>query len=92
MEKAVVLREVVPGKQNRIAVVDRDVAHAFALQEWIACEKAGKIACYTITAGRAGGAEAAPDRGADGARAEAAASPRRRRRSRSSTASSPSAR
>ncbi|WP_241380190.1 hypothetical protein, partial [Escherichia coli] len=53
-EKAVVLREVVPGRQNRIAVVDRDVAHAFALQEWIACEKAGKIACYTITAvGRA---------------------------------------
>lgn len=54
MEKAVVLREVVPGKQNRIAVVDRDVAHAFALQEWITCEKAGKIACYAITAvGRA---------------------------------------
>jgi uncharacterized protein DUF6456 len=54
MEKAVVLREVVPGRQNRIAVVDRDVAHAFALQEWIGCEKAGKIACYTITAvGRA---------------------------------------
>jgi hypothetical protein len=54
MEKAVVLREVVPGRQNRIAVVDRDVAHAFALREWIGCEKAGKIACYTITAvGRA---------------------------------------
>ena len=54
MEKAVVLREVVPGRQNRIAVVDRDVAHAFALQEWIGCDKAGKIACYTITAvGRA---------------------------------------
>ncbi len=54
MEKAVVLREVVPGRQNRIAVVDRDVAHAFALQEWIACAKAGKIACYSITAvGRA---------------------------------------
>lgn len=49
MEKAVVLREVVPGKQNRIAVVDRDVAHAFALKEWIGCEKAGKIACYAIT-------------------------------------------
>jgi hypothetical protein len=49
MEKAVVLREVVPGKQNRIAVVERDVAHAFALQEWIACERAGKIAIYTIT-------------------------------------------
>lgn len=54
MERAVVLREVVPGRQNRIAVVDRDVAHAFALQEWISCEKAGKIACYIITAvGRA---------------------------------------
>jgi Domain of unknown function (DUF6456) len=49
MEKAVVLREVVPGKQNRIAVVDRDVAHAFALQEWIGCERAGKIAVYGIT-------------------------------------------
>jgi hypothetical protein len=49
MEKAVVLREVVPGRQNRIAVVDRDVAHAFALQEWIGCERAGKIAIYTIT-------------------------------------------
>jgi hypothetical protein len=49
MEKAVVLREVVPGKQNRIAVVERDVAHAFALQEWIGCERAGKIAVYTIT-------------------------------------------
>jgi hypothetical protein len=54
MEKAVVLREVVPGRQNRIAVVDRDVAHAFALQEWIACERTGKICCYGITAvGRA---------------------------------------
>jgi hypothetical protein len=54
MEKAVVLREVVPGRQNRIAVVDREVAHAFALQEWITCSKAGKIACYTISAvGRA---------------------------------------
>jgi hypothetical protein len=49
MERAVVLREVVPGRQNRIAVVDRDVAHAFALQEWIACDKVGKIACYAIT-------------------------------------------
>jgi hypothetical protein len=49
MDRAVVLREVVPGRQNRIAVVDRDVAHAFALQEWIAAEKVGKIACYTIT-------------------------------------------
>lgn len=49
MEKAVVLREVVPGRQNRIAVVEREVAHAFALQEWIACDRTGKIACYSIT-------------------------------------------
>ncbi|PZQ46853.1 MAG: helix-turn-helix domain containing protein [Rhodovulum sulfidophilum] len=49
MEKAVVLREVVPGKQNRIAVVDREIAHAFALQEWIACERPGKVSCYAIT-------------------------------------------
>lgn len=49
MEKAVVMREVVPGRQNRIAVVDRDIAHAFALQEWISCDRAGKIACYSIT-------------------------------------------
>ncbi len=49
MEKAVVLREVVPGKQNRIAVVDREVAHAFALQEWITCARAGKVACYAIS-------------------------------------------
>jgi hypothetical protein len=54
MEKAVVMREVVPGRQNRIAVVDRDVAHAFALRDWIGCEKSGKISCYNITsAGRA---------------------------------------
>lgn len=49
MEKAVVLREVAPGRTNRIAVVDREVAHAFALKEWIGCDKAGKIACYSIT-------------------------------------------
>lgn len=49
MEKAVVLREVVPGRTNRIAVVDREMAHAFALQEWIACDKAGRISCYSIT-------------------------------------------
>ena len=25
------------------------MAHAFALQEWIGCDRSGKIACYTIT-------------------------------------------
>ena len=51
-EKAVVLREVVPGGRTGLRWIA--VAHAFALQEWIACEKAGKIASYAITAvGRA---------------------------------------
>ena len=92
MEKAVVLREVVPGRQNRIAVVDRDVAHAFALQEWIACERAGKIACYTITAvGRAALKRLlTEERLARAPQATPEVSPRRRRPSRSSIASSPS--
>ena len=63
MEKAVVLREVVPGKQNRIAVVDRDVAHAFALQEWIGCDRPARSPA-TRSRRRPGGAEAAADRGA----------------------------
>lgn len=54
MEKAVVLRESVPGRHHRTAVVDRDVAHRFALLDWIACAGQGSIARYTITdAGRA---------------------------------------
>ena len=71
MEKAVVLREVVPGKQNRIAVVDRDVAHAFALQEWIGCDQGRQDRLLRDHRGRAGGAEAAADRGAGGACARA---------------------
>ena len=70
MEKAVVLREVVPGKQNRIAVVDRDVAHAFALQEWIACEQGRQDRLLHDHRGRPRGAEAAADRGARRAGAE----------------------
>ncbi|WP_425090271.1 DUF6456 domain-containing protein [Tropicimonas sp. S265A] len=48
MEKAVVLRNVddVP---RRIAVVDRAIAQAFVLKEWIRCFKDGKIAQYEIT-------------------------------------------
>ncbi|MHA3977322.1 DUF6456 domain-containing protein [Halovulum sp. GXIMD14794] len=54
MEKGVVLRETIPGRPTRTAVVDRDVAQAFALQDWIACTHKGKIARYAITdAGRA---------------------------------------
>ena len=49
MEKAVVLKGTV-----RTAVVDRPVAQAFALKDWIAVEKNGRVTTYTITAaGRA---------------------------------------
>lgn len=54
MEKAVVLKEAVDGTATRIAVVDRAVAQAFALQDWIACRRAGRVSTYEITqAGRA---------------------------------------
>jgi hypothetical protein len=50
MEKAAVMRENVPGKPVRIAVLERHVAQAFALKDWIECYRKGKIACYRITA------------------------------------------
>lgn len=49
MAKAVVLKGTV-----RTSVVDRPVAHAFALKDWISIIRAGKITTYEITAaGRA---------------------------------------
>lgn len=52
MEKAVVLR-MTDGVPRRIAVVDRGIAQAFALQDWVKCRSAGKVAQYEIThAGR----------------------------------------
>ncbi len=54
MEKAVVLREYPDGKTARTAVVERTVAQAFALQDWIVCRKQGRVTAYEITAaGRA---------------------------------------
>ena len=54
MEKAVVMRELVTGKPTRTAVVDRAVAHAFVLRDWLGCFRAGRVASYEITAaGRA---------------------------------------
>jgi len=50
MDKAVVLRPGPGGEQTRTAVVDRTVAQAFAVKDWIACTAAGRIARYTITA------------------------------------------
>jgi Domain of unknown function (DUF6456) len=54
MEKAVVVRENAAGRTTRTAVVERAVAQAMALKDWIACAKPGRISRYHITsAGRA---------------------------------------
>ncbi|MEM8580540.1 MAG: DUF6456 domain-containing protein [Pseudomonadota bacterium] len=53
MEKAVVLRNV-DDAPRRIAVVDRNIAQAFVLKDWIRRFRGGKVAQYEIThAGRA---------------------------------------
>lgn len=53
MEKAVVVREGAVGGSNRTAIVDREIAEAMALKEWIVCEAPGRVARYRITtAGR----------------------------------------
>ncbi len=54
MEKAAVLRTMPGGHTARTGVVDRALAQAFALKDWIACRKPGRISTYEITsAGRA---------------------------------------
>ncbi len=54
MEKAAIMRETSPGRPTRIAVVDRHIAQAFALHDWIECTRKGKIMLYHITtAGKA---------------------------------------
>ncbi|WP_341861391.1 DUF6456 domain-containing protein [Gymnodinialimonas sp. 57CJ19] len=51
MDKAVVLRQGADGDQTRTAVVDRRVAQAFAVKDWISCvQQGGKLARYAITA------------------------------------------
>lgn len=49
MEKAAVLRSFADGRTVRLAVIDRSLAQAFALKDWISCEKQGRVATYTIT-------------------------------------------
>jgi len=49
MERAVVLKEMTDGTTARIAVVEREVAQVFALKEWIACRRSGRVATYAIT-------------------------------------------
>lgn len=54
MDKAVVVRDGAGGQTTRTAVVDRALAQALALKDWIACAEPGRIARYRITAaGRA---------------------------------------
>lgn len=49
MDKAVVLRQGDGGEQTRTAVVDRRVAQAFAVKDWISCvQKGGKLVRYGI--------------------------------------------
>ena len=49
MEKAVVVRDMPDGQTLRTAVVDRAVAEAMALKDWIALKGEGRIARYVIT-------------------------------------------
>lgn len=50
MDKAVVVRDGVQGASTRTAVVDRKVAEAMALKDWISAEITGRITRYKITA------------------------------------------
>lgn len=53
MDRAVILRDGIDGAV-RLGVLDRRVAEAFALREWIACGKPGRVTRYAITSqGRA---------------------------------------
>lgn len=54
MEKAVVVRDTPDGRTVRTAVLDRNIAQAMALKEWIEVSGTGRIQRYRITAvGRA---------------------------------------
>lgn len=48
MDRAVVLRDG-EGEQERLAVLDRSVAEAFALRDWITCARPGRVARYTLS-------------------------------------------
>jgi hypothetical protein len=50
LDRAVVLRLGPGGEHTRTAVVDRPIAQAFAVKDWIVCVKSGRIARYAITA------------------------------------------
>ena len=49
MDKAAVIRTLPDGRSIRTGVVERSVAQAFALKDWISCRKNGRVAAYEIT-------------------------------------------
>lgn len=49
MEKAVVVRETDDGKTIRTAIVDREVAEAFVVKDWIEHLKHGKVTRYVLS-------------------------------------------
>lgn len=64
MEKAVIVRVHTDGGSTRMGVVDRTVAEALALREWIATDAPGRITRYKITTqGRAAVAQDAEETG-----------------------------
>ncbi|TVP73803.1 MAG: helix-turn-helix domain containing protein [Rhodobacteraceae bacterium] len=53
MPKAVVTREDTAGVPQRVAILDRELAEAMALKNWITCRKLGRVSSYAISsAGR----------------------------------------
>ena len=49
MDRAVVLRRGPGGQQARLCTLERSVAQAFAIKDWIICDQQGRIAVYRIT-------------------------------------------
>lgn len=50
-EKAVVVRDMPDGTVKTTAVVDRSIAQAMALKNWISCKSPSKICRYVLTSG-----------------------------------------
>ncbi|NBE08620.1 DUF6456 domain-containing protein [Paragemmobacter ruber] len=49
LDRAVVLRTGPGGRQMRLCTLDRAVAQAFALKDWIACAAPGRVSAYRLT-------------------------------------------
>lgn len=51
LDKAAVMRAVSGGQTVTITTMERRVAQAFALKDWIGCTKPGRVSRYDLTAG-----------------------------------------